>query len=111
MLMNRDGKTIADLEAVGRTRILTEAESMMLERAVRRAMREDGRQTRPWLPKHDLALARAVRARKRVRDIAKLLDRTELAVWRRLAKLRKDGKVAYYSQEGGRGRYRREMAQ
>lgn len=107
MLMTRDAQTVAELDAISRRRVLTDAESRELERAVRRTERLRGRVTQPWLPKHDAMLRRMVLRRKRVAEIAQELGRTENAVWVRLKRLRAEGKVGYFSQEGGRGRYRR----
>jgi hypothetical protein len=100
---------IAQFEAIGRSRALTPDESVQLERAVRRQQREAGRVYFVWLPKHNLAIAKALR-HPRPGVVAQLAHRfglTERAVWQQITRLRKQGKAGYISPPGGTGRYPR----
>jgi hypothetical protein len=100
---------IARFEAIGSERALTPEESAQLERAVRRQQREAGRVYFVWLPKHNLAIARALRHPKPgvVAMLAERFGLTERAVWRQITRLRKLGKAPYISPPGGTGRYPR----
>jgi hypothetical protein len=100
---------IARFEAIGRSRALTPDESEQLERAVRRQQREAGRVYFVWLPKHNLAIAKALRSPKPgvVAQLAAKFGVSDRAVWQQITRLRKDGKVGYISRPGGTGRYPR----
>lgn len=105
---------MTELEAISRTRALTEEESLRLEEAIRRAGQGPwGRAVkgqRPWLAKNDRQLARLVLKRMRVPEIAARIGRTEPAVRKRLQVLRRAGKVGYFSPVGGTGRYLRKSS-
>jgi len=100
--------TILHFETIGRERELTQAESLILEQAVRRESIERGRVFQLWLPRDDRMLIKLVLKRQKVPMIAIRLNRTERAVWRRIVKLRKAGKIGYISPPGGTGRYPRQ---
>jgi hypothetical protein len=106
----REVSIIAHYEAIGRERALTDQESAELERAVRQRMRREGRVYFVWLPKHNLAIRRALR-RPRPGIVAQLAERfgiNERAVWRQITRLRKAGQVGYISPPGSTGRYPRQ---
>lgn len=105
MLMQTHDATIIDeFEKLGRTRALTDEESLQLERAIRRARRKA---QRPWMPKDILKLRKMARQRKKWVEMAAILERTPEAVGRMLHKLREQGKCGYISAPGSTGRYPR----
>jgi len=97
-------EVIERYETIGRSRVLSEAESVELERAVRR---ECGRVYKLWLPKDDRLLVKLLRRHCRFDVIAAKLKVSENAVRVRLTKLRKKGKAPYVSPAGSTGRYPR----
>lgn len=107
LMQTRDSSIIEQLEAVGRERALSTAESASLDRAIRRSQRKG---QKPWLPKHDLLLLKLLRKRNRVPGIAEQLGRSERSVWWRIRKLREKGRVGYISPPGGTGRYPRKSS-
>lgn len=98
---SKDGIIVDLLTTINRMRALTDAESRLLERTIRRVDRIKGRQTRPWTVKEDLRLRVIMRKRVRqtiperfrpcddVRRLAEEIGRTPEAIQRRIHKLRK----------------------
>ncbi len=84
-----DAAVVYLAEALGQLRALTDTESRILHRALRR----DAGLFRRWTPADDATLLKAHRARIRVSEIATTLGRTEQAVYRRLCDLKKREKV------------------
>lgn len=85
----------AMLDQISRSRPLTEAESRSLQEALRRMNRDrngSGRVKRalqrPWRRADDLELVALLMSGKKPRHIAKVVSRSERAVWRRMFKLR-----------------------
>jgi hypothetical protein len=104
---------IAEFEAIGRTRALTDAESARLEEAVRcsgNGRRRAVKGQRPWSPGDVLRLRKMVRQRKKWVEMAAVLNRTPEAVGRKLRKLREAGKCGYISAPGSTGRYPRKSS-
>jgi hypothetical protein len=108
LMQTRDASIIAELEEVNRQRALTNAESAQLLDAILRTQRAAGKLRLFWTPKEDRTLRQAVLRRKTVGQIALMLQRTERAVWQRMQRLRKLGKLGYISPENGIGRYPRQ---
>lgn len=84
-----DAAVVYLAEELGRCRELTEAESRILHRAMRR----DAGANRSWTPSDDTKLRKMSKAGIRSPQIAKTLGRTPEAVRRRLCDLRKREKV------------------
>ena len=84
-----DAAVVYLAEALGRERPLSEVESRILGRAIRR----DRGDFRRWTPDDDRRLLKAHKARIRVSEIAVTLGRTEDSVYTRLRDLKKREKV------------------
>jgi DNA-binding NarL/FixJ family response regulator len=108
MIQTRYASIIARYEAIGRERALTPSESARLVDAMMRVSRPDGRVHAFWSPKEDRLLKQAVLRGRKVPQIAARLGRTERAVWQRMQRLRKLGRLGYISPENGIGRYPRQ---
>jgi hypothetical protein len=89
MRYDRDQAVITLAEALGRHRALTDDESQMLERSIRR-MEATSRGTtmKFWTPAEDRALLKAFRVRE-ASAVAAMLGRTVPSVCSRLNQLRK----------------------
>lgn len=72
------GKVIRDLDALSRTRALTDEESIELEKALHRHGRKCER--RAWTPEEKRELYEALNAKVRHKVIAKRLNRTPSAI-------------------------------
>lgn len=102
--LTRAEQVLARLDRIGRVRELSEEESLLLERTLRRHDRQSGRRTRPWSKREDQKLERLIAKRARiglpkpftrndeVRRIAADMGRTYWAVLRRIERLRKRAK-------------------
>lgn len=103
----RYARIITELEELSRKRELDDRESRELEQAIRRSSPQ--RVYFLWLPKHELLIAKLLRRSPRptVAQLAQQFGVSEGAMWRKLHKLRKSGKVGYFSAPGGTGRYDR----
>jgi hypothetical protein len=107
---SRYERIVAELEALCRTRVLTEAESRALENAINQCKPAGQRLHRLWLARDDREIATLLRRHPRpsVAELAKHFSITEGAMWRRLHKLRQAGKIGYFSAAGSTGRYDRQ---
>jgi hypothetical protein len=84
-----DAAVVYLAEALGRVRELTDIESRILHKAIRR----DQGVFRRWMPADDAKLLKMRRAGLRASDMASSLNRTEDSVRRRLCDLRKKERV------------------
>lgn len=84
-----DAAVVYLAEALGRVRELTDIESRILHRAIRR----DAGQFRRWTQDEDRRLLRMSKSRIRVAEMAVTLSRTEDSVRTRLRDLRKRERV------------------
>lgn len=84
-----DAAVVFLAEALGRCRELTDIESRILHRAIRR----DRGDFRRWTEQDDARLRKMRRAGLRASDMADALNRTEDSVRRRLCDLRKRERV------------------
>jgi hypothetical protein len=93
MRYDRDQAVITLAEALGRHRALTDDESQMLERSIRR-MEATSRGTtmKFWTPAEDRALLKAFRVRE-ASHVAAMLGRTVPSVCSRLTRLRKEAQA------------------
>lgn len=79
-------RTFETLDALSRTRALTETETMRLERLVRRSCPRN--ETWHWSKGDDGRLRRYLGRGKKPKQIAILMGRTEGAIWKRMMRLR-----------------------
>jgi hypothetical protein len=86
MLMAASESTFEILDAISRTRSLTQSETRRLEYEVRRNWRSTGIAKR-WTAGDISRLRRYLMRGKKPAQIAILMGRTERAVWRRIYKL------------------------
>lgn len=92
--VNQDQTIIALGEALCRCRALTDPESRMLERAIRREdVRANGARTKRWTPQDDQTLLKAAGSVK-PEQIAVMLSRTVPSVRIRIGELRKRERAA-----------------
>jgi hypothetical protein len=87
--LSGDAAVVFLAEALGRERQLTEHESRILQRAVKRGHGA----FRRWTVGDDVRLMKMHKAKRRAADIAEALGRTEYAVTTRLRDLKKREKV------------------
>jgi hypothetical protein len=80
-----DAAVVYLAEALGKERPLSEVESRILHKAIRR----DAGAFRRWTPEEDRKLLKMHKARIRGADIAVTLKRTEATVYQRLCRLKK----------------------
>lgn len=95
--MTTDEIIVALAERLGKERMLDEQESRWLETSLRRLDRRAGREGWArkvrWTVKDDVALKRHLGRNRRAKDIARAMGKSEDAIWSRIKKLRREGKL------------------
>lgn len=84
--------------SLSRQRALSDTESQWLEGALRREDRRNGIKRPFWEVKDDQALKRHLKRGRTVREISRIMDRSDDSIWSRIRFLRRKGKLGYIEQ-------------